>query len=136
MSMPQETLYDAACLLATAARSDGSIATQETESLVAVLQRGFSLKGAAALELVVRAIDAARDLDDLSPLLRNLEHGLKGEQKERLMVMLLEVVAADGVKDAREIGVLDKAIAGLKLTDKSVDRAFRSYFDSRKQASA
>jgi uncharacterized tellurite resistance protein B-like protein len=131
-----ETQYDVACLLAIAARSDGSIATQETERLVSALQRGFSLKGAAALELVVRALDDASELQDASTLLRNLQRALSDSQKESLMVMLPEVVAADGIKDAREIGVLDEAIAGLQISDKSMDRAYHSYFARKQSASS
>jgi hypothetical protein len=50
--------------------------------------------------------------------------------------MLLEVVAADGVKDAREISVLDKAITGLKISDASMDRAYGTYFSQRRSESA
>jgi uncharacterized tellurite resistance protein B-like protein len=130
-----ETQYDAACLLAIAARSDGSIATQETERLVSVMQRGFAIKESAALQLVVRALDDASDTQSFSMLLQNLELALDKKQKESLIVMLLEVVAADGVKDAREISVLDKAITGLKISDTSMDRAYRSYFAQRQSAS-
>lgn len=133
--MTPETQHDAACLLAIAARSDGSIATQETEQLVSVLQRGFAIKESEALQLVVRALDDAPDAKGISALLQNLQHALDKKQKENLIVMLLEVVAADGVKDAREISVLDKAITGLKISDKSMDRAYRSYFAQRQSAS-
>jgi uncharacterized tellurite resistance protein B-like protein len=130
-----ETQFDAACLLAIAARSDGSVATQETERLVSVLQRGFAIKESAALQLMVRALDVASDTQGISTLLRNLELALDKMQKESLIVMLLEVVAADGIKDACEMSVLDKAISGLKVSDTSMDRAYRSYFAQRQSAS-
>lgn len=102
---------------------------------MSVLQRGFAIKESEALQLVVRALDDAPDAKGISALLQNLQHALDKKQKENLIVMLLEVVAADGVKDAREISVLDKAITGLKISDKSMDRAYRSYFAQRQSAS-
>jgi uncharacterized tellurite resistance protein B-like protein len=119
-----------------AARSDGSIATQETERLVSVMQRGFAMKESEALQLVVRALDDAHGTQGTSTLLQNLERALDRKQKESLIVMLLEVIAADGVKDAREISVLDKAISGLKISDTSMDRAYGTYFAQRQSASA
>lgn len=92
------------------------------------------MKESAALPLVVRALHDAPDTQGFSTLLRNLELALDKRQKESLIVMLLEVVAADGVKDAREISVLDKAIAGLKVSDASMDRAYRSYFAQKQSA--
>jgi uncharacterized tellurite resistance protein B-like protein len=134
-SLTPETQYDVACLLAIAARSDGSIATQETERLVSVLQRGFALKESTALQLMVRALEDVPDTRDISTFLKNLELTLDRKQTENLIVMLLEVVAADGVKDAREISVLDQAITALKVSDASMDRAYRSYFAQRQSAS-
>lgn len=99
------------------------------------MQRGFAVNGSAALELVVRALDDAAVTSDISTLLRNLDLALDKKQKESLIVMLLEIVAADGVKDAREISVLDKAITGLKISDKSMDRAYSKYFAQRRSAS-
>jgi uncharacterized tellurite resistance protein B-like protein len=130
-----ETQYDAACLLAIAARSDGSIATQETERLVSLMQRGFEMKESAALQIVVRALDDVPGTQGIATLLRNLERALDRKQKESLIIMLLEVVAADGVKDAREISVLDKAITGLKISDASMDRAYGTYFSQRRSES-
>ncbi len=96
------------------------------------MQRGFAIKGSAALQLVCRALDDAPEAQDIAALLRNLERALDKKQKESLIVMLLEVVAADGVKDAREMSVLDKTITALKISDASMDRAYRLYFAQRK----
>ena len=133
--MTSEIQFDAACLLAIAARSDGSIATQETERLVSALQRGFAMSESVALQLVMRALHDAPDTHGFATLMRNLEPALDKKQKESLIVMLLEVVAADGIKDAREISVLDRAITGLKVSDASMDRVYRSYFAQRQSAS-
>lgn len=133
--MTPETQYDVACLLAMAACSDGSIDTQETERLVAAMQRGFAVKSDATLELVVSALDDVKQHPDVSSLLRKLQRALDKGQKETLVVMLLEVIAADNVKDAREIKLLDSAMTGLKISDKTMDRAYRRYFAHRQSAS-
>lgn len=133
--MTPETQYDVACLLAMAANSDGSIATQETERLVTAMQRGFSVKSDAALKLVVSALDDVKQHPDVVSLLKKLHRALDKDQKETLVVVLLEVIAADDVKDAREIKLLDNAMTGLKISDKTMDRAYRRYFAQRQSTS-
>ncbi len=134
-SMTPETQYDVACLLAMAASSDGSIDTQESERLVTAMQHGFAVKSDAALKLVVRALDDVKQHPDVSSLLRKLQRALDKNQKETLVVMLLEVIAADNMKDAREIKLLDSAMTGLKISDQTMDRAYRRYFAQRKSTS-
>lgn len=90
------------------------------------------MKESAALQIIVRALDDAPGTQGIATLLQNLERALDRKQKESLIVMLLEVVAADGVKDVREISVLDKAITGLKISDASMDRAYGTYFAQRR----
>ncbi|MDH4046881.1 MAG: TerB family tellurite resistance protein [Gammaproteobacteria bacterium] len=131
VTLPPRSQKDIAALLAVVASSDGSIATQETERLVTALRRGFGLKAGAALELIVRAIDEVPNDRDNSALLRQLDVTLDKAQKEDLVVMLLDVIAADGVKDAQEIGVFVEATSGLNISDRSLDRAYERYFSGK-----
>ena len=121
-----------ATVLALAALSDGSVSTEETERLVVILRKNFEVEPGTALNLITRAIDDLPGVGGMPALLQQLNTILSTRNKEALIVMLLEVIAADGRKEAEEMEVLANFVFGLRLSGKSMDRAYESYFSSRR----
>jgi uncharacterized tellurite resistance protein B-like protein len=128
----RETENAVASVLALAAMSDKSVSTEETERLVVILRKGFALEGGAALSLITRAIHDLPVHSSMGDLLVDLNRALGIRDKEDLVVMLLEVIAADGHKEAEEMEVLAHTVYGLNVSDKSLQRAYRRYFASRR----
>lgn len=128
----QETEHAIASVLALAAMSDGIISTEETERLVVILRKGFALDSGAALSLITRAIHELPVRASMSDLTGDLNNLLSMRDKEDLVVMLLEVIAADGRKEAEEMEVLAHTVFGLNISQKSMQRAYSRYFASRR----
>lgn len=121
-----------ASVLALAAMSDGSVSTDEIERLVVILRKGFNLEGGSALKLMTDAIRDLPQRGSMSALLDELNRYLSVQNKEEVAVMILEVIAADGRKEASEMEVLAHAVYGLGLSTKSMNRAYERYFASRR----
>jgi uncharacterized tellurite resistance protein B-like protein len=128
----RDTETAVASVLALAALSDGSVSTEESERLVIILRRNFDLEAGTALALITRAIHELPVHDGMSKLLKELNSALSVRNKESLIVMLLEVIAADGRKEAEEMEVLANFVFGLGLSARSMDRAYERYFSSRR----
>ena len=126
--------YPVASLLAAAASSDGSVSTEETERLVVILRRGFELDAGIALELVVKALHDLAARDGIDEILAELGRNLNAGRKEDLIVMLLEVISADGVKEAEEMDILARTVDALGVPDRNLRRAYTRYFDARRAA--
>jgi len=128
----KETEHAIASVLALAAMSDGIISTEETERLVAILRKGFALAPGAALSLITNAIHDLPARANMSDLMGELNKLLSTRDKEDLVVMLLDVIAADGRKEAQEMEVLAHTVYGLHVSQKSMQRAYSRYFASRR----
>ena len=48
--------------------------------------------------------------------------------------MLLEVISADGVKEAEEMDILARTVDALGVPDRNLRRAYTRYFDARRAA--
>ena len=125
-----------ASLLTVAANSDGSIDSLEIEKMVAALCKRFSLTPKVALDLVSRAIDDHTGRDESPRLFDELNQRLTRKQKEELVLMLLEVIAADGEKEARELAVLDRTVSALNISDNQLSTIYTRYFENRKNSGA
>lgn len=121
-----------ASLLVVAANSDDSIDSRETVKMVEALCRRFALTSTVALDLVTRAIHEQALQSDSSKLFDDLNLRLTLKQKEELVLMLLEVIAADGEKEASEMAVLDQTISALKISDNQLAKIYERYFEHRK----
>lgn len=119
-------------LMAVAALSDGSIDPRETERMVLALKRHYDLTNSTALDFVTRAISAAPEREVAAELISRLNKDLSHKQKQECLVMLLEVIAADGEKEARELKVLNDTIEALRIPDRYVTAAFAEYHASRR----
>lgn len=119
-------------LLGVAANSDGSIDSNEAVKMVEVLCRHFSLPPLIALDTVTRALDRLARQSAAPELLDELNDRLTMKQKEDVVLMLLEVIAADGEKHRREIAVLEQTVAALKIPAKRLDNVYCRYFQGRR----
>ena len=125
-----------ASLLAVAASSDGSIDGKETVKMVEALCGRFSITSTVALDFVTTAIDDQLIQRDPSQLFDELNQRLTLKQKEELILMLLEVIAADGEKDAGEMAVLDRTVSALNISDNRLAKIYQRYFESRRNSGA
>jgi uncharacterized tellurite resistance protein B-like protein len=123
-----------AALLVVVAKSDGSIDSKETIKMVEALCARFSLTSTVALDLVTRAIDDQSMPGGSSGLIDELNAHLTLKQKEELVLMLLEVIAADGEKEASEMVVLDRIVVALNISDSHLARIYKRYFEHRRNA--
>ena len=121
-----------ASLLAVAANSDGSIDSVETEKMVGVLRKRFELTSTVALDLVTRAIDELSTGDASRRLFDELNERLTLKQKDDLLLMVLEVIAADGEKEAREMALLDQTVTALNISDRQLSNIYDRYFEARR----
>lgn len=117
-----------AALLVFVAKADGSISEKETDKMLALVSDHFGLCSGASLELLTRATEDLSSDSGLLDRLRDLNRSLSDTQKEDVAVMLLNVIAADGRKDASEMAVLQHAGEVLGITPDGMHRAFDRYF--------
>lgn len=118
-----------ASVLAAAARADGGISSEEAIRMQEMLRERFPMGKVEALKLLARAVDELHDSDDLPALFDTLNSRLRLSQKEEVAFMILEVIAADNVRDAQEMSFLWAAIEGLNIPDQVMRRAYTRYFD-------
>ena len=117
-----------AVLLVFVARGDGNISDKETEKMLSLVGEHFDLPSGATLALLTRATEALSDQPDLLDRLRKPASRLTPPEKEEVAVMLLNVAAADGRKDAAEMELLQKAGEVMGITPEGMHRAFDRYF--------
>ena len=91
-----------AALLVFAAKGDGNISEKETEKMLQLVKEHFHLHSGESLALLTRAMAELAENPDLDSLLRELSHTLTPEEKEDIALMLLKVIAVDGIKDFDE----------------------------------
>ena len=120
-----------AALLALVAKSDGSVATDEVERIVIILRKKFQLAAGDALELITSAFHHLPEHDGAGELFSDLNEILSLNQKEDLAVEMLEVISADGRKEAGEIKMLAQAVFSLGIPNKIMNRAYDRYFQTR-----
>ena len=121
-----------AALMAWVAGGDGSESAEETVLSVELLRRCYGLSGTEPLEILTQGRDrfAGKRREDLFELL-NQRYGLP--EKQELIVMLLDLVAADGAKRSQELSLLADVAARLKVPDSVMSRAYEGYFEQRRQ---
>jgi len=119
-----------AALLLLVARSDGGVSPDESLRMVELLRRQYRLQPNVALDLINRAGDELGQHATLDALLGAARGVLEPRHKEDLMLMVLEIIAADDRKDAAEMRLLQALIDGLQISDKAMERAYARYFDA------
>ena len=84
-----------------------------------------------ALNLIARATDELAEQNELRSLVRAANDSLNLKQKQELMTMVLEIIAADDEKHAGEMRLLAVLIDSLDIPEKTMSEAYADYFDGR-----
>ncbi len=121
-----------ASLITLVAKSDGGISPDETLRMVEMLRQRFSLEAGEALNLITRAAHDLHADSHLDEILREMNEKLALRHKEELMLMVLNVIAADNEKDAGEMKLLEALIDGLKIPDSVMQDVYSRYFAEKR----
>ena len=125
-------IYDSQFLVAAlcvfVAKSTGQITDPETQKMLELVGEHFQLPSGEALGLLTRAMEDLAENPDLVDLLKELGTGLPQEEKKKVAVMLLKVVAADGRQEAEEMEALSEAMEIIDIEPDTMHRAFDRYF--------
>lgn len=122
-----------AAFLGIAAKSDGAVSTEEVIRMSELLKQGFDIGGNEALSLITSVIDGLGTGGKADELLLSINQRLKPKDKEELLFMALQVIAADGIKDSRELGFLYDVVELMKIPESAVERAFKRHNDLRER---
>lgn len=128
-----EEVYDAkylvSSLLVFVAKGDGKISEPETAEMIQLVSEHFGLPSSQSLELLTNAMEDIAENPDFESLLRDLSRLLSVQEKEEVALMMLRVVAANGRKDAEEMGQLRRAAEIIDIPPETLHRAFDRYFE-------
>jgi uncharacterized tellurite resistance protein B-like protein len=129
-----EEVYDAkylvAALLVFVAKGDGKISEPETAEMIQLVSEHFGLPSSQSLELLTNAMEDIAENPDFESLLRDLSRLLNVQEKEEVALMMLRVIAANGRKDAEEMGQLRRAAEIIDIPPETLHRAFDRYFEA------
>ena len=120
-------------VLAVAAHSDGETTSSEINRMVELMREKYPLKSSEALDLITRGVDTYADQDSLRSLFSALKDRLPLAHKEELVVMVLEVLAADGMKKPQELSWLEEALEALGVPDEIMNNVYGKYFSQRRR---
>ncbi len=98
-----------AALLVFVAKGDGNISEDEVKKMLQLVSEHFHLESGESLALLNRAMGDLADNPDLVGLLKELSKVLSPTEKEDIAVMLLKVIAADGIRDVDEMEMMNVA---------------------------
>jgi uncharacterized tellurite resistance protein B-like protein len=122
-----------ASIMVLVANSDGGISLDEGLRIREFLMQRFGLDSHDAQALIGRVADRyASGVDDQARVIATLRNELTAAGKEDLMLVILEVIAADQEKDVKEVELLARLIEELQIPDKTMNRAYERYFESRR----
>lgn len=127
-SEPYDTQFLAAALLVFVAKGDGTISNMETNKMLSLVGDYFRIPSAASLALLTRATTELAENARLTDQLRQLGTLLTDGEKVDFAVMLLNVAAADGRKDASEMEYLRLAGEIMGISAEGMHQAFDRYF--------
>lgn len=123
-----------AAILLLAAQSDGSVSPTESAELQKLITDRFANSDDQTIQAAADASQRIPDLSNTSELIEAANQGLPSRQKEDLMVMVLQIIAADERKEPGELALLDKLVDGLGMPGNTVDRVYSRYFKDRKNS--
>jgi uncharacterized tellurite resistance protein B-like protein len=121
-----------AALLVFVAKGDGNISGAESEKMLQLVSEHFHLESGESLALLNRAMADLADNPDLAGLLKELSNVLSSEEKEDIAVMLLKVIAADGIRDVDEMEMMNVAAEIIDISAEARHSAFDRYFAEQK----
>jgi uncharacterized tellurite resistance protein B-like protein len=118
-----------ASILLLAAQSDGSISPVESAELARLISDRFANSDEESVRLASKPTQRIPDLSSTSELIEAANRGLPLPKKEDLMVMVLQIIAADERKAPGELELLDKLVEGLDIPANVMDRVYSRYFE-------
>ncbi|TDG11955.1 hypothetical protein E2F43_16460 [Seongchinamella unica] len=134
---PRETFFDprylVAALLHHVAQGDGVVCELETWAMIDLVAENLKLDRATAEQKFTQALalySSNLDLDRVGEVLSGI---LSDAEREDVLVMLLQVIAADGRQGSDELAALDDVAACLSVTAEERHLAFSRYFDECQQ---
>ncbi len=130
---PRASFFDprflVAALLEHVAQGDGHVCERETQTMISLVAGHFSLPPEQAEQRFVQALGLyARSLD-LAETGQVLVEILDPGERLQVVVMLLEVIAADGRQGVDELAALDEVAQALAITPEERHAAFAIYFE-------
>ncbi len=132
---PRETFFDprflVAALLEHVARGDGVVCAAETRAMLDLVAAHLGLDAARAEQKFSQALAVYASNLDLAAVGEVLRAILGPAEREDVVVMLLQVIAADGQQKSDELAALDEVAACLALTAEERHAGFARYFDDR-----
>lgn len=118
-----------ASIMVLVARSDGGVSLDEGIRIQELLKDRFGLTSHDAQTLILRVSDRMqKGGDHASKLIGTLSREISTSDKEELMLLVLEVIAADNRKDTAELELLARLVDDLEVPDAAMDRAYARYF--------
>ena len=117
-----------AALLVFVAKGDGNISEDEVKKMLQLVSEHFHLESGESLALLNRAMGDLADNPDLVGLLKELSKVLSPTEKEDIAVMLLKVIAADGIRDVDEMEMMNVAAEIIDISAETRHSAFDRYF--------
>ncbi|MFV8816439.1 TerB family tellurite resistance protein [Haliea sp. E17] len=120
--------YLVAALLEHVAQGDGHVCERELATMIGLVAEHFGLAEHLAERRFSQALGVyARSLElrEVGALLQEI---LDAGERHQVLVMLLEVIAADGRQGADELSALDEVAAVLDATAEERHAAFETFF--------
>ena len=121
-----------AALLVFVAKGNGNISEDEVKKMLQLVSEHFHLESGESLALLNRAMGDLADNPDLVGLLKELSKVLSPTEKEDIAVMLLKVIAADGIRDVDEMEMMNVAAEIIDISAETRHSAFDRYFAEQK----
>ncbi len=121
-----------AALLVFVAKGNGNISEDESKKMLQLVSEHFHLESGESLALLNRAMGDLADNPDLKSLLKELSNVLSPTEKEDIAVMLLKVIAADGIRDVEEMEMMNIAAEIIDISAEARHNAFNRYFAEQK----
>ena len=121
-----------AAIIVLAAQSDGTIGRAESAKLQALISDRFA---SADHETIEHAAEPSQRIPDLSrpgDIIERANRTFSLPQKEALLLMVLQVIAADERKERGELEFLDQLVTGLEISTPVMDRIYARYFEGKR----
>ena len=117
-----------ASILLLAAQSDGSISPAESAELQRLINDKFANSDEESIQVAADSSQRIPEFASAAELIDIANRVLPLPQKEELLVMVLQIIAADERKEPGELELLDKLVDGLEIPGTLMDRVYSRYF--------
>lgn len=121
-----------ASILLLAAESDRAIAPAESANLQTLIGDGFASSDPQTVERSAEPSQRIPDLSNPDDIISHANRVLGLPQKEELMLMVLQIIAADERKAPGELEFLDQLVIGLDISSDVMEGVYTRYFEGKK----